>query len=184
MNRYYYTVASLPAVRFEEAPFLSEENFLEMCRVEATPEDLEYIASARLLPETLDTPAEGVLERWNRAVREFRCHAAQLRAQNLGWEADRLPRPEGIDASMAERTRSIVNEDTPLKMENALMRWLWQVAEDLECGHHFDREQLVVYHLKLQLAARRARLADSSRGGEEYDRQYETVAHSLMEIAT
>lgn len=192
MRQYYYTVASLPAIRFEEPPFLDVEEFLEICRVETSPEDQALIEAARILPEGEDEagdgrdgpPLEGVLADWNRTVGDFRSHAAQIRAQNLGWDAERIPRPLGLDASMGERSRAILNEDTPLKMEYALMRWLWQLAGDLETGHHFDREKLVVYHLKLQLAARRARLADSEGGGEEFDRQYEEVAHVLMEIAT
>ncbi|TVR68097.1 MAG: hypothetical protein EA427_11360 [Spirochaetaceae bacterium] len=190
MQQYYYTVASLPAIRLEEPPFLTSEEFLEICRTEASPEDLEVIRSAVILPDAPDhssdqpSPPPGVLGIWNRMVREFQAHAAPMRAQNLGWEGDRLPRTEGLDASMAERTRAILSEDTPLKAENALMRWLWQLAEDLETGHHFDREKLVVYHLKLQLATRRARLADHESGSEEFSRQYEVVAQSLMEIGT
>ncbi|MCG8480145.1 MAG: hypothetical protein MI724_13690, partial [Spirochaetales bacterium] len=70
------------------------------------------------------------------------------------------------------------------KIENALLRWLWQTADSLETGHHFDREKLVVYHLKLQIAARRARINDGEAGGEAFDHQYNEVAQSLMEIAT
>lgn len=190
MQQYYYTVASLPALRFEEPPFLSQDDFLELCRIEATPEDQRVIEMASIHPESdpdggdAGTAAPGVLGVWNRILREFHIHAAQIRSQNLGWEADRIPRAEGIDASMSERTRAILNEENPLKMETALMRWLWQVADDLESGHHFDREKLVVYHLKLQLATRRALLTDSEGGQEEFDRQYKVVAQSLMEIAT
>lgn len=186
VQQYYYTVASLPAIRFEETPFLSAEEFLEICRIETSPEDLAIIRSAALFPEAEQEPAHfpGVLELWNRIVREFQAHASPIRAQALGWEGDKLPRTEGLDASMAERVRAILNEDSPLKTENSLMRWLWQVAEDLETGHHFDREKLVVYHLKLQIAARRALLADHEAGSEEFSRQYEVVAQSLMEIAT
>ncbi len=186
MQQYYYTVASLPAVRFEEKPFLARDEFLEICRIEATPDDQDVIENARIFPELQEDeapqPMPGVLGRWNELVREFSVGAAQIRAQNLGWDSERLPRAAGLDAAMAERTRTVLNEETPLKMEIALMRWLWQVVEDLETGHHFDREKLVVYHLKLQLALRRAHLTDAEAGGEEYDRQYETVAHSLMEI--
>lgn len=190
MQQYYYTVASLPAIRLEEEPFLTGEEFLDICRIETSPDDQNVIEAARILPAESDDSESrqetypGVLAAWNRTVRDFQFHAAQIRAQNLGWETERIPRSEGLDASMSERTRGILNEDTPLKMENSLMRWLWQVAEELETGHHFDREKLVVYHLKLQLAARRARLADREGGNEEFDRQYRDVAHSLMEIAT
>ncbi len=189
MNQYYYTVASLPGLKLEEPPFLSRAEFLAVCEIELSAEDLRYVSEAAILLEeraddTDETTHYGVLGAWNKTVREFQRQAALLRAQALGWEADRLPRPDVTDPSIPERLRQILNEDNPLKIENALLRWLWQTADSLETGHHFDREKLVVYHLKLQIAARRARINDSEAGGEAFDHQYNEVAQSLMEIAT
>lgn len=191
MRQYYYTVSSFPALRFEEEPFLDISSFLELCAVEVSPEDLAYVASASIWMDTMpegdvEAPAgddSSVRYRWQRALRDVQLQAAQMRAQNLGREGERFAPVSGTDASLAERVRSILNEDTPLKMELALMRRLWNTAEELEPGHHFDRDTLFLYHVKLQIAIRRARITDSGEGGAEYDRQYEGVAESLMEIA-
>ncbi|MFW5693891.1 MAG: hypothetical protein ACOCYB_01890 [Alkalispirochaeta sp.] len=192
MRQYYYTVASLPALTLEEQPFLTQDDFLENCAVELDRADLAYVTSARIRLEgdqaamvgssTADFP--GVAREWNRALREFQQQAAILRAQNLGWEAERLPRPDMQDAVLPDRLRQILNEETPLKQELGVLRWLWAAAESLETGHHFDREKLFLYHLKLQIALRRTDITDSDAGNEEFDRQYNVVAESLMEIAT
>ncbi|MFW5642631.1 MAG: hypothetical protein ACOCYQ_01265 [Alkalispirochaeta sp.] len=188
MRQYYYTVASLPAIRFEEMPFLSQEEFLEYCAIEATPEDLETIRSAAIWltddDETEFFSPSPVHREWIAGLRELQRQAALIRAQALGRDTDRLLRPDITDAGLTERLRIVMNEDTPLKTENALLRLLWQRAENLEAGHHFDREKLLVYHLKLQIAARRARINDTEAGAEAFDQQYEVVAQSLMEIAT
>lgn len=189
MKQYYYTVASLPALRFEEPPFLDQKGFYENCAVEMTDEDLAYVSSAMILltgqsATVGDVEETGCRAQWNRLLREFQQQAAIVRTQNLGWEIDRLPRPDVRDATIPERLRQILNEENPLKTEMATLRWLWQAAEALEPGHHFDRDALFLYHLKLQISLRRAALSDGDAGNEEFDRQYEKVAESLMEIAT
>ncbi len=191
MSQYYYTVASLPALRFEETPFLTRAEFLEYCRIEVSDTDAAIIENASIwseaetgADETRTGPYNGVLTEWNRGIREIQRQAALIRAQGLGRDADRIPRPDVTDAGLPERLRQILNEDNPLKTENALLRLLWQRADWLEAGHHFDCEKLIVYHLKLQIAARRSRINDSEAGRDEFDSQYEKVAQSLMEIAT
>ena len=192
MRQYYYTVSSLPALKFEEEPAFSVEDFLEACAVELTAEDYDYVTSAtiRLEGDTASVPGvatgdpAGTLGEWIRILREFQQQAAVIRAQNLGWETDRLPRPDMRDASIPERLRQILNEENPLKREQGILRWLWSTAESLGIGHHFDRETLDLYHLKLQIALRRVRISDSDAGNEEFERQYSQVAEPLMEIAT
>lgn len=192
MNQYYYTVASLPAIRFDEPPFLDADAFLEACRAEVSPEDMAVIAGARILPPPPEPDAAGtlpaspgtdvdrespdLLSSYYRIVGEFQRFAAQIRARNLGWDAERLPMPEGLDPAMGDRARAILNESNPLRAETALMRWLWQVVEALETGHPFDREALVAYHLKLLIAARRVATQDAARGTRNFDDQYREAA--------
>lgn len=192
MKQYYYTVASLPALKFDEAPSVSQDQFIEMCAVELTDEDMRYVRSAeiRIIGDAAafrgvrhDDP-DGILAEWNRMLREFQQQAALTRAQNLGWEADRLPRPDITDATIPERLRQFLNEDTPLKAEVSVARWLWNAAEALEPGHYFDRERLALYYIKLQIGLRKQRISDDEAGNEEFERQYNEVAQSLMEIAT
>lgn len=192
MKQYYYTVASLPAVSFDGEPPLTAAQFAEICDVELTDEDRAYIDSASIRldgPEAQISGGEdleigGVLREWTRLLREFQQQMALVRAGALGWEVERLPRPDMEDAGIPERVRQILNEENPLKQELSVLRWLWSAADALEPGHHFDREIIALYHLKLQIALRRARILDAEAGNEEFERQYTNVAESLMEIAT
>lgn len=186
MSQYYYTVASLPALRFEDDPFLDIPTFLDMCRVEASSEDMGYIESAAIwfTREDMDQiPSDSVAHRWAQSLRDLQIQTAVLRSQALAWEGERFPPVSGSDGTLLERARAIVNEENPYKMELALLRRLWQTAEDLEAGHYFDRDTLFLYHLKLQIVLRKVRISDTEAGDTEFDRQYATVAESLMEIA-
>jgi hypothetical protein len=201
--QYYYTVASLPAQRFSEKSFLTQEEFLEYCRIEVSPDDIAVIEAARIWYGESDTTASAstsesgsaasagggkavagnaLLTAWKKRLLDIQRQAALARAQLLGRDADDIPRVDLTDVGLPEQVRQILNEDNPLKTEIALLRILWHQADVLEAGHHFDCEKLIVYHLKLQIAARRARINDVEAGREEFDRQYDTAAQSLMEI--
>lgn len=190
MNQYFYTVSSLPALRFEEEPFLNGDSFLEMCAVELSEEDLTYVRGATILLENASEEGEATADsgslhaRWSAFQRELQRQLALIRAQQLGVDAERLPRPDVTEASLAERLRQLMNEDTPLKRELAILRLLWQTVDAFAVGHHFDREMLYAYHVQLQIALRRSRITDSDAGGVVFDEQYAQVAQSLMEIAT
>lgn len=193
MKQYYYTVASLPALQFDEAPALTLESFLETLEIEVDEVDRAYILAGRIAPVAADggaesgedepvVPESSLVDIWNRRLGELHRVAAQARAQQLSWEAERLPRPDVSEAGLPERVRAILSEETPLRVELAWMRALWMVTEQLDTGHHFDREQLAAYYLRLQLALRRVRIADAEAGDRELQHQYEKAAETLMEI--
>lgn len=192
MRQYYYTVASLPSIKLEDSPFYTSAQFLEVCSVELTPEDLPYVAGASITPAVPDEPPGGgnplhqpddLLGLWAAWQREFTLLLAHQRAQALSWDAERMPRSDLSDPSIIESVRRVLAEDGPLRRELAVMETYWNEVTMLAVGHHFDRDALAAYHLKLQIAARRARMLADGAGKDEYERQYEYVGRSLMEIA-
>lgn len=188
MRQYYYTIAALPAVTLEEPPFFDEERFLDHCRAFLHPRDLAYLHDARISPaeegesSVSEGAASGVLAAWNLFRSSVYAYGAVARAQSLEWEFT----PPAIDADpvLAERIRLILAEDTPLKSESSLLRTMWSFLEEIGIGHFFDREAIVIYYLKLQLALRYQRITDNQAGREEFDRQYEELSKALMEIDT
>lgn len=191
MRQYYYTVAALPAVRLEDDPFFDHNGFLEHCSSFLHPRDLAYVRSARITPEdssdgddSISEPAAttGLLAVWDLFLRSVFSHAATVRAQELGWET--TGQTSESDPALAERIRQILGEETPLKSESALLQMMWIVLEDLTIGHFFDREAILVYYLKLQLALRYQRITNTEAGREEFDRQYGELSKALMEIDT
>ena len=192
MKQYYYTVASLPALSFDEVPALTPEGFLQVCRIEMDEEEYRYVAETTLRLEGEEARARGarptdppgVAGRWRVIVREFQQQMALVRAQLLSWEGDRLPKPDATDGSIPDTARQILAESSPLKRELGTLSWLWARAGEMEIGHPFDRETLALYHIKLQIATKRARLLEHEAGNTAFEAQYTKVAQTLMEMTT
>ena len=184
MSQYYYTVAALPALRFEDPPVYDRARVLEQCEVEVAPADIAAILAAKLWPSEADTTAaKSVLARYYELVFDLQRYMAAARAAKLGWDAGELPRASGVEPSLADMARGLVIDDEPARAEQSLLRYLWTVLEDLEVGHYFDLNILILYHLRLQLVERRVTIANLEAGQAEFRRQYNTVAESLLEHA-
>lgn len=181
---YYYTVAALPALRFDDPPVFDRARFLEQCAVEVSPRDIAAILGARLWPAAADTaPTAGVMTRYRALVLDLQRYIAGGRAAKMGWDAADLPRASGAEPSLADVARALVADDDPARAEYSLLRFLWSVLDDLEVGHYFDLDILILYHLRLQLVERRLTIANQEAGQAEFKRQYNTVAESLLEHA-
>ncbi len=185
MKQYYYSVAVLPALGFEEEPFFSVDSFLEHCATFVSPDDLDYIRSASLFPKMTETDSGNdpqVLSIWSRFIADLQSHTARIRSDALGWDAEELPEPSGRDVSVADIARRITAETNPYRAELQLLRLQWDFLDDLELGHFFDREKLTVYYLRLQICLRRRTISDLETGKAVFSRQYDTVAQAMMEI--
>lgn len=179
MRQYYYSVSVLPALLFDEIPFFSADEFLEHCATFVSPADMDVIRSACLGGES---GGSGALTRWNEFATDIRFYLARLRAGALGWDTETLPEPAGSDPRLGDFARQLTQQDNVRKAELALLRRMWEFLDEIELGHFFDRDALVIYYLRLQIAARRATLTDDEAGSAEFTRQYEEVAQTTMEI--
>jgi len=174
LSRYYFTVASLPLLRLEEPPELTLERFLEMCEPWLSPSDYRMVLEARL-----DDPADGgtasqVLRQWRAWERALRNALVLIRAQRLDQDPfehlTEAPYVFGV-AALAQEALAAGN---PLEAEETLLRARWSILEELESGHFFDADRLVVYSLKLQLLQRRA-LLEAERGRERFGSVFGTL---------
>lgn len=179
MSQYFYTVSVLPAVSFTEPPFFSADAFMEECESFVSPADLAVIRTASLGGGDGTT---GTIGAWNLFVRSIKDELARVRATALGWESDAGGDAISADPRLADFARSLTTQENPLRAELALLQRMWAYLDELELGHYFDRDRLVVYYLRVQISARRATLTDLEAGNEEFTRQYEEVAQTTMEI--
>lgn len=187
MQQYYYTVAALPAIKLEEKPFFEVESFLDHCAAFLHPRDLAYVEAAQIAPESNQSEnsfavVTGLLARWRLFLTALFGHGAVVRAQNLGWE--QVAKDIEFDPILSDRIRQILGDETPLKSEISVLRMMWNFVDEISTGHFFDREAILTYYLKLQLALRYERITDIDAGREEFDRQYGELSKALMEIDT
>lgn len=180
---YYYTVSSLPYLQLEGEVHVTVDEFLEMCAVELSAGDIALVRSVKLIPEPSDLVHGSDTPRAARAYYEaeaaLRNELARLRAGRLGWEAEDYIRTGGegedftSDVHVAERARETFQSESPLEAELLMNRARWAILDELEIGHYFDLDRLVIYYLKLLIMDRRIRMnaADGAEGfAETYDR--------------
>ncbi len=168
MNRYYYTVASLPMLFYEEDLSLSIPTLLEMSVIDLADEDYRLIENAGMRDLDGGDPTCQALEAWRAWEGTLRNELVKVRAQTKGYEAEKYVR-EGPEAFGVERVaREAAGDSSPLAGEDTLNRARWAFLDDLETGHHFDMEKLVVYFLKLQLLERKA-LFNTEKGTEKFE---------------
>jgi hypothetical protein len=184
MSSYYYAMSSLPYLRLDGDQYPSREEFLETARDAADEDDFRVISSSNLDPADGPAPHPLVEEfhRWETGLRNelVRQRAAALERDGQAF-VRRVDTGEDFTArsGLAEAVRAAVQAASPLKADESLDEMRWQYLEELEVGHFFTIEQMIVYYLKLQILLRRRSLT-SEAGLEAFTGHYETV-HSRMQ---
>ncbi|MFH1519835.1 MAG: DUF2764 family protein [Candidatus Omnitrophota bacterium] len=143
MDKYYYFVAQLPFLTFDEPSSIDQGQFLAEAKKWLSNKDFSILAQVSINdfyskdqdPEVLKTYKDFEL-----ALREA---LASLRKLNTNQE---LKLSAGLSLNLAE--------GNPLEAEVKLLSLRWQFIENLESGHIFDLEALILYFLKLQILRR------------------------------
>jgi hypothetical protein len=183
VDLYYYTLASLPALMFDAPPPIREEEFLAICRATLQPGD--YAAVSRL-SLGIDPGLTGlaVVDRWKAWLETLRGELARQRAQRLGRDAQKYAHIGGFIAQAQDLARAVLSESSPALAEQTLLRAAWAFLDDLEAGHNFDLERVVLYALKLKIAALKA-LRNRKDGAEKFSSIYTSIfsQHTTLTVS-
>ena len=144
MSQYYFLVASLPLLTYDDEAELSSEQFLEIIKTNLHPADSATVAAASIeAPRTVD--GASVSERmWRTYDRGLRNVLARSRAPQRNTDAnhyirtDELLHDETQRAGLEELAREATLAPSPLSAEDLLNRARWRELENLEVGHNFD----------------------------------------------
>ena len=175
---FYYLVSSLPLLRWGSRPALSSEDFLAHCEGQVPPDLLADLARVSLVPrDGAESAAEKGWGAWDTCMRN---HVARARAHHLHRDANPALREE-TDAFPNDRKEldDALTQGNPLARERAIDHLRWRRLDELESGHLFDRDRLVVYRLKLLLLEKWSRF-DAEVGARNLD---ELVAAGLLQAA-
>jgi len=113
----------------------------------------------------------------------MRNELVKRRAPKLGLNAEDYMRGNEYDSACARIAEDVFQVESPFTAEEILDRARWRFLEELEIGHYFDIEKLVIYSLKLQILARRS-LFSSEKGQEKLAsaiRQVEEIWNQKIE---
>jgi hypothetical protein len=180
VSQYYFLIASLPLLAYDNREAMEPEEFLAMLGDHMAENDLHIVAAARIDAPLDDRSSGGArvaehptVARWNTFERGLRNALVKMRASKKGVEPSRYIRLDeaGHDGTepqeIAEASREAVTHDSPLSGEDMLNRARWAFLEELQVGHFFDIDVVIVYYLKLQILARR-RLFVRKEGEERF----------------
>ncbi len=180
MAQYYYLAASLPMLFYDSESFPSREDFLVTCRQHISPRHYRLLVSTSTTDLQATVPSCSTLDLWRQWEISLRNELVRLRAKNLGREAQTyLVDSPGVLAPQAV-AREAFAQESPLQAEDTLNRARWSYLDELEVGHYFDIEKILVYSLRLQILARKA-LFDEDRGREMFDKVYSEIISPVGE---
>lgn len=173
MATYYYLAASLPMLSSpDQEPPVSSEDMMEVCRRFMTEADYRFLETTSLDPEAGEASGLGRdFQIWERSLRN---ELVRLRSAEQDLDASAYLRPADPAFGTAGIAAEAMAQGTPLEAELYLDARRWSYIDDLETGHHFDKEFLGAYRLKLQILERRA-LFDEERGFAAYRELYSRV---------
>jgi len=176
VRQYYYVIATLPLLQYEDKPPLTLDDLYYSCRGNIQSEDLELLKTASLEPTT--TCNDETLEKWYTWETSLRNELVKLRSQKLGVESEKYKRSGDVVPGISDTAREAVNQDSPLAGEELLNKARWTFLDELEVGHYFDTAKLLVYALKLQLLHRRSTFT-TDQGRERFEHIYQHIRKDI-----
>lgn len=178
VDRFYYTMASLPALSWAAHPHLTKQETWNRLTQETNASDLAVLESAVLVPprENLQDPS-GLIGTWFVWERTLRSELARLRQSRLGFSST-LPIPEDRGMTQFHAASHAVHNENPLAAVRLLNHWRWLAIEDMAQGHWFDLDALTAYWLKYQILEREARF-QPEEGAIQLDATHQLIIQAL-----
>lgn len=162
-HRYYYLVTSLPSLSLEVPPPIRREDFLTLCKRHVKKGDFAMLESINLRDINQTELPSGVLGDFLNFEVRLRNTLAGLRSQRSGFVVESVANYNASDPEQILLAEEAFHAYSPLKAEEILNKARWRYLDELEFGHYFDRDRLVIYCIKLQILERIA-LFDVERG--------------------
>ncbi len=181
MSQYYFLISSLPFLLPSGPADVSEDDFLGTCKSNMTGDEYNILTRCLLDPVDPDDDAVShpVLSEWRSWETSLRNELVRLRASALKMDPeDYIQEGAGV-AGLFEAAREAVNMSNPQEAEYRLDRLRWSFLDEIEAGHFFDLEKLLIYYLKLQILKRHEAF-DPRLGDEAYRKVYESVVTQIQ----
>jgi len=176
LGAYYYTVSSLPHLSFDSTSVMAEEDFLFLCQNSVTGGDWKVIKEARLHSAPGLKTGNATLDSWAAGEQSLRAELAKLRAAKKGLETESYNRYGAYSQSILDAARKAFGEESPLEAETVILQALWSLLDELETGHLFDVDKIIVYYLRMQLVELKNK-RNKAEGEKNSSLLYETIVN-------
>ena len=163
-SKYYYLVASLPYLYFDEQGGMTKDLFLEECRRWLEEGDLNALLSADIAMPYLSGGERKVIREWKLFDMALREVVAAMRTKDT-----RL----GAQEKTAALKEKLEGKD-PLESEKIIEKIRWDFLEGEEYKYTFDINWLILYWLKVQILERLSRF-DHEQGIDIFNKLCEVT---------
>lgn len=180
MDQYYYAVSSLPFLDYNTLPILKVDAFLDICKSNLVENDFHTVNSISHRDLKNIESSVSVIIKWKSWEGTLRNEIAKLRAVSLGIESSSFMYETETNSEAPGVARSAFKMDSPLLAEDYLDKARWQFLDEIEQGHYFDLEKLIIYSLRLQILERKS-MFTTENGNENFQKIYENIKEAVRE---
>jgi len=183
VGSYYYLMAQLPFLTYEQKPPMSSAAFKALAESLMIEDDAALLKAIHLDPDAVDESSSidcNFIDGWKSWERTLRLNLERDRAVKLKRDSLSMAEPPFYPADAAAVALKAVNSDSsPLDTEIFLDKARWNAIDNLAGNDYFDRNNVYAYLLKLMLIERRL-LFDVERGFAEYKSLYASIIESAQ----
>jgi hypothetical protein len=169
----------------ESDTYPSESEFLDACAARMDAGDYGRLIYTQLYVEPGYRPRTAAQKQWYELELALRNALARVRAAALNRDAEESVRrttdgrDPGEDPAVVGVVREAYSQESPLRQEERLLQYRWELLEQMAVGHFFDLDALVIYYLKLKILERRA-VFDREAGENAFDTTYRGVQENYF----
>ena len=191
MGSYYYLMAQLPSLVYEQKPPMSSTAFRDLAHTLMDKSDSALLGQVSLDPDPDGaksggssykelTPSTGCefIDNWREWERVLRLNLAKNRAVKLKRESSSTAEPPYYPAdAVGIAVKAVAGELSPLDGEIFIDKARWNTIEYFAGRDYFDRNNVYAYLLKLLLLERRLSF-NTEKGFSEYKSLYASIIES------
>ena len=163
MASYYYLVATLPMLRYEDSCPFSCDEILKMCKSNVSKKDYKIIAEA-LSDNNASHP---FVKKWYKFNTNVKKELSEQRSKKLNINSDKYKNTNDKEFRIVEGVRAALAAKNAYEGEHLLMKLYCKSLDEESTNHVFDLEGLLAFAIKLKLLERKSRF-DQVEGNKEF----------------
>ncbi|MCL2212125.1 MAG: hypothetical protein FWB95_09415, partial [Treponema sp.] len=156
MGSYFYLMAQLPYLIYEQKPPMSSASFKATAAYFLNSADSSLLKHLSLDPAFAQEKTNSdFIDNWREFERALRLNLAKERAIKLRRDTMQLQHPPLFPLEAANAASKAIDESSPLEGEIVLDKARWAAIDSMTGSDNFHRNAVYAYFLKLLLLERR-----------------------------